>query len=153
MIPPQSSLIPLPADDEDSSTSGSVRSIPPELRNQVSSDSDRAERQYRHYLTHDFDDRLTLPLWFPSVIDLGSVGFVRHGQFVKILDALRPPTDLGELPPMAYLDEFASLQTIKMPVNVRNAAERGLDLVNAITSFIRTGGEKSKCIITQSSQY
>ena len=49
---------------------------------------------------------------------------------------------------MAYLDEFASLQTIKTPVNVRNAAERGLDLVNAFTSFIRTSGEKSEYVVS-----
>ncbi len=144
-ISPDSDTVPPPElDDRSSSSSGSLRSIPPELEDQLSNESDRAERHYRHYLQHDFDDRLTLPLWFPTIIPLGTVGYVRHGQFVKLLDAHQPPLDMKDLPPMPYLDEFSSLQTAQIPVNVRNAAERGLDMVNAFTSFIRSSGERSK---------
>ena len=163
-ISPTSDRMPLPEfADESSSSSGSVRSIPQHLENQLSFESDRAEKHYRHYLSHHFDDRLTVPLWFPSVIPLGSVGYVRHGQFIKLLDAHHPPLDtvhhssvsaesggLGlstmprGLPPMPFLDEFASLHTTSYPVAVRNAAERGLDLVAAWTSFIRASGETTK---------
>ena len=143
-ISPQSNVIPLPdVRDDGSSSSGSLRSIPAYLEDELSLESDRAERHYRHYLSHGFDDRLTLPLWFPSVIPLGTVGYVRHGQFIKLMDAHHPPLDYTNLPPMPYLDEFSSLQTSKIPVNVRNAAERGFDFVNAFTHFIRSSGETS----------
>ena len=132
--------------EEDSSSSGSVHSIPSYLEREPSFDSDRAERHYRHYLQHEFDDRLTLPLWFPSVVSLGEVGYIRHGQFVKLLDAQHPPAARGNrtLPPMPYLDEFSTLHTNGGPVNVRTAAERGLDLVTSLTSFIRSSGEQTK---------
>ena len=129
---------------ETSSSSGSIQSIPPHLEKEPSFDSDRAERHYRHYLTHDFDDRLTLPLWFPSAVALGEVGYIRHGQFIKLLDAHRLSTTTLGLPPMPYLDEFSSLQTDTKAVNVRNAAEKGLDYVSSLTNFIRSSGEQIK---------
>ena len=145
VISPQSNRMPLPEADEGcSSSSGSIRSIPPHLEKELSFESDRAERHYRHYLQHSFDDRLTVPLWFPSTIALGSVGYIRHGQFVKLLDAHHPPLEMRDLPPMPYLDEFSSLQTSTTPVNVRTAAERGLDYVTSLTSFIRSSGETTK---------
>ena len=111
------------------------------MENQLSYESERAERHYRHYLQHTYDDRLTLPLWFPSVVSLGSVGYVRHGRFVKLLDATRPPLDTQDLPPQPSMQGFSILQTTRMPVNVRNAAEKGLDLV---TSFISSSGRSAE---------
>ncbi|ORX40883.1 hypothetical protein BD324DRAFT_647787 [Kockovaella imperatae] len=138
-------------DEENSSSSGSVHSIPPHLETEPSFDSDRAERHYRHYLQHDFDDRLTLPLWFPSLVSLGEVGYIRHGQFVKLLDAHRPPlvTHQRQLPPLPFLDEFSSLHTNGGPVNVRTAAEKGFDLVSSWTSFIRSSGEQTKQAVSR----
>ena len=144
-ISPQSNNVPLlDMPDGSSTSSGSLRSIPPDHENEIDFDTDRAERHYRHYLQHSFDDRLTLPLWFPSVVPLGTVGYVRHGQFHKLMDANNPPLSATNLPPMPFLDEFSSLQTTKTIVNVRSAAERGLDMVNAFTRFIRSSGERSE---------
>ena len=111
-ISPQSNnILRAPTHDGSSTSSGSLRSIPTDHENELSFDTDRAERHYRHYLQHGFDDRLTLPLWFPSVVPLGSIGYVRHGQFHKLMDANVPPMGMTELPPMPFLDEFSSLQT------------------------------------------
>lgn len=135
----------LPEDDAASSSSGSIRSIPRHLATEISFESDRAERHYRHYLNHDFDDRLSIPLWFPSEIPLGSVGYIRHGQFIKLFDATLPPTEIEELPPVVHLDEFASLATIKTPVNVQNVADKGWELVHsAWMNFKKSSGEKSQ---------
>ncbi|KAK8850608.1 hypothetical protein IAR55_004527 [Kwoniella newhampshirensis] len=128
-------------DDDLSSSSGSLVSIPPHLESQPSFESDRAERHYRHYLQHAFDDRLTLPLWFPSVIPLGSVGYFRHGQFVHLINAGVPPIGVEELPPVPYLDEYSRLQTQTMPVNPRTSAVKGLDMMAALTKFIKPSGE------------
>lgn len=145
-LSPQLEARRLPEIEEDlSSSSGSIHSIPTHLEKELSFESDRAERHYRHYLQHSFDDRLTIPLWFPSPVLLGSVGYIRHGQFIKLLDAHKPQLELGNLPPMPYLDEFSSLGTFKTPVNVRSAAEKGLDLITALTtSFVRSSGETKK---------
>lgn len=145
-ISPQLAERLLPLDDDgNSSSSGSIRSIPPHLAKEISFESDRAERHYRHYLTHQFDDRLTIPLWFPADIPLGSVGYIRHGQFVKLLDATRPPLDVSEPPPIMRLDEFDSLRTSKSAVNVQNVADKGWEMVHtAWMNFVKSSGEKSQ---------
>lgn len=144
-ISPQLAQRDLPDDDGVSSSSGSIRTIPQHLAEEISFESDRAERHYRHYLNHEFDDRLTVPLWFPAEIPLGSVGYIRHGQFVKLLDANRPPPDVQELPPVLRLDEFDSLMTKKSAVNVQNVADKGWEMVHsAWMNFIKSSGEKSQ---------
>ncbi|KAK4689262.1 hypothetical protein P7C73_g848, partial [Tremellales sp. Uapishka_1] len=139
-ISPDSSHLPLPNEESNSSSSGSIVSIPPHLENQLSFESDRAERQYRHYLTHSFDDRLTIPLWFPSPVHLGAIGYLRHGAFVNLMDARVPPMG-RDMPPQPFLDEFSSLQTTTTPVAVRSTAEKGLDLISGLTKFRKVSGE------------
>jgi hypothetical protein len=145
VLSPQIAHRPLPDDDDFSSSSGSIRSIPQHLAKEISFESDRAERHYRHYLNHDFDDRLSIPLWFPGEIPLGSVGYIRHGQFVRLLDATRPSPDIKELPPVLQMDEFAALATKRAAVNVQNVADKGWGLVqSAWMNFIKSSGEKSQ---------
>ncbi|WVF67899.1 hypothetical protein IAT40_002660 [Kwoniella sp. CBS 6097] len=149
-ISPASDTLPLPDFQDDwSSSSGSIASIPPHLENQPSFESDRAERHYRHYLQHSFDDRLSIGLWFPTPVPLGSVGYVRHGQFIHLMDAQVPPIGVKSLPPMPYLDEFSSLQTTRSPVNARGTTEKGLDMVAALTNFIKSSGERSQKAVSR----
>ncbi|WWC65266.1 uncharacterized protein I303_107883 [Kwoniella dejecticola CBS 10117] len=149
-ISPASLSLPLLEDlDDVSSSSGSLASIPPHLETQPSFESDRAERHYRHYLSHGFDDRLSIALWFPSAVPLGSVGYIRHGQFVHLMDAHLPPIGVKELPPMPYLDEFSSLHTTSIPVNTRGTAEKGLDMVAALSNFIKPSGESSQKAVSR----
>lgn len=136
------SLLP---ESETSSSSGSIRSIPPHLEKELSFESDRAERHYRHYLQHEFDDRLTIPLWFPSSVPLGSIGYIRHGEFIKLMEADGLPGGISDLPPVPRMDEFSSLQTFTTPINVRSTTERGWDIFNsAVTSFIKASGETAQ---------
>ncbi|OCF45644.1 TKL/TKL-CCIN protein kinase [Kwoniella heveanensis CBS 569] len=149
-ISPASNTLPLPdAQDDWSSSSGSIASIPPHLESQPSFESDRAERHYRHYLQHNFDDRLSIALWFPTPVPLGSVGYIRHGQFIHLMDAQVPPIGVKSLPPMPYLDEFSSLQTARSPVNARGTTDKGLDMVAALTNFIKPSGERSQKAISR----
>ncbi|WVQ95463.1 hypothetical protein IAU59_002560 [Kwoniella sp. CBS 9459] len=149
-ISPASDTLPLPESQDDwSSSSGSIASIPPHLESQPSFESDRAERHYRHYLQHNFDDRLSIALWFPTPVPLGSVGYIRHGQFVHLMEAQVPPIGVKTLPPMPYLDEFSSLQTTRSLVNARGTTDKGLDMVAALTNFIKSSGERSQKAISR----
>ncbi|WVR08680.1 hypothetical protein IAU60_005738 [Kwoniella sp. DSM 27419] len=134
--------------DEWSSSSGSILSIPPHLQGYPTFESDRAERHYRHYLQHNFDDRLSIPLWFPSLVPLGSVGFVRNGQFTHLLDAHMPV--LGEeQPPFSHLPDFSSAQIVTAAVNTRGATEKGLDMVAAFTNYMKPSGEGDQGAISR----
>ncbi|WVW80744.1 hypothetical protein I302_102730 [Kwoniella bestiolae CBS 10118] len=149
-ISPATSRLPLLDYNEDmSSSSGSVTSIPAHLETQPSFESDRAERHYRHYLSHGFDDRLSIALWFPSPVPLGSIGYIRHGQFVHLMDAHLPPVGVRQLPPMPYLDEFGALHTNRVAVNARGTTEKGLDIVAALTNFIKPTGESSQKAVSR----
>jgi len=127
-----------------SSSASSLRSIPDHLEDEPSNESDRAEKFYRHYLAHEFDDRLSVALWFPTPVVLGEVGYVRHGEFVKLLDSHEPPVIAGEMPPMPYMDEFSSLQVASMPINVRSGLEKNLDRFVAWTKFVKSSGETAQ---------
>lgn len=127
-----------------SSSASSLRSIPDHLEDEPTNESDRAEKFYPHYLAHEFDDRLSVALWFPTPVGLGEVGYIRHGQFVKLLDSHQPPTISGEMPPMPYMDEFSSLQVASMPINVRSGLEKNLDRFVAWTKFVKSSGETAQ---------
>jgi hypothetical protein len=127
-----------------SSSASSLRSIPDHLEDEPSNESDRAEKFYRHYLAHEFDDRLSVALWFPTPVALGEVGYIRHGQFIKLLDSHEPPVIAGEMPPMPYMDEFSSLQVASMPINVRSGLEKNLDRFVAWTKFVKSSGETAQ---------
>lgn len=118
----------------------------PPLENQRSFQNERAEKHYRHYLYHSFDDRLSYALWFPSPIKLGTVGYIRRGHFIELLDAHGPPKGSDSFPPMPYLDEFSSLQVTTTPVNVRGGLERQLDKFVAWTKFTKSGGGTSQSV-------
>jgi len=153
----------LPEVADSSSTSGSIRSIPPHLNDEPTNESDVVERIFRHHLEHHYDDRLRLPLWFPTAVNLGSVGYIRHGQFIKLLDAHQPPLGvpsiLGDqvrsgtggmdvdnrLPPRAFMSEFESLQTQVEDVEVRGVALNALDKAAvAWTKFIKGSGQTTE---------
>ncbi|RPD52291.1 kinase-like protein [Lentinus tigrinus ALCF2SS1-7] len=53
----------------------------------------RDERRYRMLLQHKFDSALTLPLWSPSKVDVGAVGYHNKrggGKFVTLFNAFEP---------------------------------------------------------------
>lgn len=134
------------ASEESSSTASSLRSIPDHLDDEQTNESDRAEKFYRHYLAHEFDDRLSVALWFPTPVFLGEVGYLRHGQFVKLLDGHQPPVIGGEMPPMPYMDEFSSLQVATVPINVRSGLEKNMDRFVAWTKFVKSSGETAQYV-------
>ncbi|KAJ6553853.1 hypothetical protein B0H10DRAFT_2169714 [Mycena sp. CBHHK59/15] len=85
----------------------------------------RNERRYRLLLVHDFHPSLTLPLWDPIPIAVGSVGFMDKscGRFVTLLNCFYPDkVGNGDSSlPSVYgygrrgLDAIAGLLTFKRP--------------------------------------
>lgn len=144
VISPVPNMMVLAESEEDSSSASSLKSIPAHLAHEPTNESDRAEKHYRHYLSHEFDDRLSVALWFPSPVSLGSVGYIRHGQFVKLLDAHSPPIGMPSLPPVPFLDEFSALQIASSPINVRSGLEKNLDRFVAWTKFTKSSGETAQ---------
>ncbi|EIW75046.1 hypothetical protein CONPUDRAFT_140363 [Coniophora puteana RWD-64-598 SS2] len=89
----------------------------------------RDERRYRLLArhTHEFNHTLTLPLWSPSHIALGSVGYLSKpsGEFVVLFNALDPvKTSDGVLSGMPRLQGYGDVKEGKQRQDKRNAAQR-----------------------------
>jgi hypothetical protein len=128
--PPQSSLLPAP-------------SVGASARSELLAD------EYVQFLEHEFDDRLTVPIWRPSVVELGSVGYVRGGRFIKLFDADHPPEHLPG-PPKLCMGEFGAPETVITKIDSRGVIQwgwesvRGLGTVNKVLSWVNTSGITSE---------
>jgi hypothetical protein len=94
IISPDTTFTDLPAAGDDFD-GGSSASSSPEVELATSTrdfhgtleTTKKAERAYRHHLDHSFDDRLSIPLWTPTPVPLGSVGYIDgFGAFISLLD-------------------------------------------------------------------
>ncbi|KDR78325.1 hypothetical protein GALMADRAFT_245445 [Galerina marginata CBS 339.88] len=103
----------------------------------------RNERRYRYLLEHDFNSSLTLPLWSPSHVQLGDVGYLSKpsGCFVTLFNALqrnRASGGLaGSLPTMAGYGNVAKGQ---LRLDKRNVAQKGIDAFSGLLA-LRTRGD------------
>jgi hypothetical protein len=128
--PPQSNLLPAP-------------SVGPSARSEFMAD------EYVQFLEHEFDDRLTVPIWRPSIVELGSVGYVRWGRFIKLFDADHPPEHLPG-PPKLCMGEFGAPETVTTKIDSRGVIQWGwesvvgLDTVNKVLSWVNTKGHTSE---------
>ncbi|KDQ23602.1 hypothetical protein PLEOSDRAFT_1078986 [Pleurotus ostreatus PC15] len=123
----------------------------------------RNERRYRMLLTHDFHPSLTLPLWTPSPVALGAVGYLRkpQGSFVTLFNAVNPFKTAGI--DMASLKGYGDFSTGKQRQDKRNFAQRKLDTVksffssNSIPSrkysFPLRAGHRSAYLCSETTQY
>ncbi|GLB45720.1 putative protein tyrosine kinase [Lyophyllum shimeji] len=103
----------------------------------------RDERRYRLLLSHEFHPSLTLPMWSPSPVALGAVGYLSKpaGAFVTLFGAFHPEKSqepaTRELP---SLYGYGRVTTGGQRQDKRNAAQRGLDaVVGLLTSMGRSG--------------
>ncbi|KAF8060214.1 hypothetical protein FPV67DRAFT_1513824 [Lyophyllum atratum] len=103
----------------------------------------RDERRYRLLLSHSFHPSLTLPLWTPSPVLLGAVGFLSKpaGMFVTLFDSLHPERSEEEVTRgLPSLYGYGRVTTGGQRQDKRNAAQRGLDaVVGLLTSRGRSG--------------
>ncbi|KAI9060354.1 hypothetical protein FKP32DRAFT_1595433 [Trametes sanguinea] len=102
------------------------------------------ERRYRTSLVHEFNPSLTLPLWTPSKVSVGAVGYhspSRGGQFVVLFDSLNPSEssggrakDIPSLPSYRHINQNMDRQ------DRRSVVQRGLDMVASWTGASRRQG-------------
>lgn len=75
-----------------------------------------------------------LPLWSPSTVEIGSVGYLRkpEGEFVTLFNAFDPPTSSnGVLGGMANLYGYGKVSEGSYRQDKRNRAQRGLDVIQS----------------------
>ncbi|EGO28920.1 hypothetical protein SERLADRAFT_413601 [Serpula lacrymans var. lacrymans S7.9] len=99
----------------------------------------RNERRYRLLAksTHEFHHSLTLPLWAPSHVALGAVGYLSkpNGEFVTLFNSLNPvKTSNGVLKDMPSLYGYGRVSTGNQRSDKRNAAQRGF--LDALAGFL-----------------
>ncbi|KAF9481618.1 hypothetical protein BDN70DRAFT_876101 [Pholiota conissans] len=96
------------------------------------------ERRYRYLLEHEFNASLTLPLWDPSHVQIGDVGYLRKptGRFITLFNTLKPHKYANGLshglPPMA---EYGNVARGSIRMDKRNVAQKGLDVFSGLLSF------------------
>ncbi|KAJ7217776.1 hypothetical protein GGX14DRAFT_550000 [Mycena pura] len=98
----------------------------------------RNERRYRLLLSHEFHPSLTLPLWSPSPVGLGAVGYLSKpsGAFVTIFNCFAPEKSaMGPLKSMPSVHGYGQVNTGSQRQDKRNAAQRGLDAIAGLLTF------------------
>ncbi|PFH48794.1 hypothetical protein AMATHDRAFT_64627 [Amanita thiersii Skay4041] len=99
------------------------------------------EMRYRMLLNHDFHRSLILPLWRPSLIKLGAVGYLSRpsGQFVTLFNAFAPErSPLETVKNLPSLHGYGKVVCGSQREDKRNAALRGLDLIAGLLTFRNT---------------
>lgn len=81
---------------------------------------------------------VTLPLWDPSSVQIGDVGYLRKpaGKFVTLFNAVKPHKYSGGLshgfPPMA---EYGNVSKGSIRMDKRSVAQKGFDAFSGFLSF------------------
>ncbi|KAI0270447.1 hypothetical protein BC834DRAFT_922465 [Gloeopeniophorella convolvens] len=112
---------------------------PPEPDDTVAKHRD--ERRYRMLLQHEFHTILTLPLWRPSHVELGAVGYLSKpdGRFETLFNAFNPgETSGGKADELPMLSGYGKVFQGSQRQDKRNAAQRGLDRVQGLFSSAQT---------------
>ncbi|EKM52507.1 uncharacterized protein PHACADRAFT_211755 [Phanerochaete carnosa HHB-10118-sp] len=97
----------------------------------------RNERRYRMILQHEFHPSLSLPLWSPSPVKVGAVGYHQkpEGAFVTLFDAFRPlDTSGGRTVGMPSLAGYGYVTVSEQKTEKRNPAQRAFDHIHGIVS-------------------
>ncbi|KAL1669009.1 hypothetical protein GGF50DRAFT_45197 [Schizophyllum commune] len=108
------------------------------------------ERRYRLLLNHEYHPSLNLPLWTPTPVEVGAVGYLSKpsGRFVTLFNAFAP--DHAEEESIRGLPSVSGYGTWRVgvqQVEKRGIAQRGLDaIVGFLTYKSRGGGASSESI-------
>ncbi|KAJ6627483.1 hypothetical protein B0H10DRAFT_2161143 [Mycena sp. CBHHK59/15] len=97
----------------------------------------RNERRYRLLLVHDFHPSLTLPLWNPIPIAVGSVGFMDKpsGRFVTLFNCFYPDKKGNGDSSLPSVYGYGRVATGNQRQDKRTAAQRGLDAIAGLLTF------------------
>ncbi|OJA20637.1 hypothetical protein AZE42_09915 [Rhizopogon vesiculosus] len=87
---------------------------------------------------HGFHHSLTLPLWSPSHIELGAVGYHSRpkGQFITLFNAMQPHKTSGsKITTIPSLGGYGSIRTGKKFDSKLTVTQRGRDLISGLLTF------------------
>ncbi|KAH8825809.1 hypothetical protein DL96DRAFT_1670173 [Flagelloscypha sp. PMI_526] len=103
-------------------------------------DLKKNEMRYRMHLHHDeFHPSLTLPLWAPEHLPLGTVGYLRKpsGAFIPLMNALFPSKSKeASIKTLPSVHGYGTVNSEgRQRVDKRNMALRGLDAISGFLSF------------------
>ncbi|KAI0364174.1 hypothetical protein BV20DRAFT_956762 [Pilatotrama ljubarskyi] len=105
----------------------------------------RNERRYRMLLQHEFHPSLTLPLWTPSQVPIGAVGYhskSRGGEFVVLFNSFDPAKSSGgRAKDIPSLYGYGRVSQGSQRQDKRNVAQRGMDIIQSWLSSTRSRGE------------
>ncbi|KAM5539547.1 hypothetical protein V8D89_006656 [Ganoderma adspersum] len=132
----------------------------------------RDERRYRMLLQHEFHPSLTLPLWTPTPVAIGAVGYhskANYGEFVTLFNCFDPQkTSGGRTGDMPSIYGYGRISQGNQRQDKRNVAQRSMDIIQSwLSSRNRAGeakysrryssplrcGHKTAHLITESTNY
>lgn len=82
---------------------------------------------------------VTLPLWDPSLVQIGDVGYLLkpQGAFVTLFNAIKPSKANANLG-LESVSEYGSASKGSMRLEKRSAAQKGLDAFSGFLGFSRS---------------
>ncbi|KZT67854.1 hypothetical protein DAEQUDRAFT_693396 [Daedalea quercina L-15889] len=126
------------SDTDDSHSDSGIMLDPPGYQSPPPIDEHNAElrneRRYRMLLQHEFHPSLSLPLWTPTQVPLGSVGYLSkpEGTFVTLFNAFKPlDSSGGRMNDMASIEGFGRVTIGTQKSDKRNVAQRGMDMIQS----------------------
>ncbi|KAF5329648.1 hypothetical protein D9619_008927 [Psilocybe cf. subviscida] len=130
------------SDDDHSSDVESRCPSPPPLTEAAA--EGRNERRYRYLLEHEFNASLTVPLWDPSTVQIGDVGYLSKpsGTFVTLFNSLKTHKH-PSLPHsgLQSMSEYGNVVKGVLRMDKRNVARKGLDAVSGFLTLKSRGGQ------------
>jgi hypothetical protein len=99
---------------------------------------EKNEMRYRMHVVHDFHPSLTLPLWEPTPVKLGAVGYLSKpsGTFVTLFNSFSPgESSDDEARKLPSLHGYGKVQQGMQRQDKRNAAQRGFDMITGFLTF------------------
>jgi len=93
---------------------------------------------------------VTLPLWNPTVVELGAVGYLSKlsGTFVTLFTAFHPEKSAkGAVQSMPSLYGYGHVKKGSQRADERNVAQRGLDAFVGLLTFRGRGGGPVSCVV------
>ncbi|TFK19552.1 TKL/TKL-ccin protein kinase [Coprinopsis marcescibilis] len=88
------------------------------------------ELKYRRNLIHDFHPTLVLPLWHPSEVLLGAVGYLSKpkGEFITLFNAMAPDNaDHPSMKDLPSIEGYGKINDKSVRHNTRTLAQKGWD--------------------------
>ncbi|KAF9562878.1 hypothetical protein CPC08DRAFT_633569 [Agrocybe pediades] len=99
----------------------------------------RNERRYRFLLEHEYHQSLTLPLWEPTCVHIGDVGYLSKpsGKFITLFNSIQKnKLSSGRFPNgLLPMNSFGDVSKGNVRLDKRNVAQKGLDAVSGLLAF------------------